>query len=264
MASSTNLERENLALRKELERAQEKLFRLDQLKRNFTALVASELRTPVTILLGYASLLEERALVGANETTSAIAAQAANLKRLVDSIVVLHQIDLRQIRVFPRRFRLSDLVENVIQIEKHDTVQKSLSIENKICSDIIIEADRELVSLIFSNLLSNAIMFSSSGGKIIFAAQVDQKLVNVSVSDQGIGIVAGEERYIFERFYQPGEPLKRRHNGIGLGLAIAKALVELHGGEIWVESALNKGSTFHFTIPCSAPRNGFEQIQSKN
>ena len=237
---------------------------LDQLKRNFTALVASELRTPVTILLGYANLLEEQALVGTNESVAAIASQSVKLKRLVDSIVTLYQIDTHQIRIVPRPLPLADLAENSIQIHKHEWTQKNLRIENQIGDDVIVEADRELVSLIFANLLSNATKFSPRGGKITVAAQARDKMIAVSVSDQGIGIVAEELDYIFDRFYQPGDPLSRKHNGIGLGLTLAKTLVELHNGQIYVESALDIGSTFHFTLPSLVPKDSLDPLHPKS
>lgn len=249
MVHQLDLEKENRALREELQRAQEKLFQLDQLKLNFVALTAAELRNPLAVMLGYANRLQEQSHNGTRESSAVIVSQAAHLKRIIDSIVLLQQVESQQLRVSSHSLTLAPLAQAAIRAQEYDIAQKSLSIENHIADDCTVIADRELVSIILANLLANAIKFSPHDKTIVFSAETPDDFAVISITDQGIGILPEEMPYIFERFYQAGDPFKRRYGGIGLGLAIAKTLIELQGGRIWVESALNKGSTFRFTLP---------------
>jgi signal transduction histidine kinase len=113
----------------------------------------------------------------------------------------------------------------------------------------LITADRQKLGLILVNLLSNAVKFTPEGGRIAIEAKWNEREVLVSVNDTGIGIPPEEHERIFERFYQVGDSLTRKHGGIGLGLSIVEGMVELCGGRIWVESEVGRGSTFNFTIP---------------
>jgi signal transduction histidine kinase len=126
---------------------------------------------------------------------------------------------------------------------------KGHSIEIKLPEDLPpIAADRQKLGLILVNLLSNAIKFTPEGGRITVEAKSNEPEIWVSVRDTGIGIPPEEHEMIFERFYQVEDSLTRKQGGIGLGLAIAKGIVELCGGRIWVESKVGRGSTFTFTI----------------
>ncbi len=113
----------------------------------------------------------------------------------------------------------------------------------------MVYADRERLTLVLNHLLSNSIKFSPAKATIEISARADVTCVVTSIHDTGLGIPEEEQSHIFDRFYQVGDPLTRHHNGLGLGLAIAKAIVELHHGRIWVESSGQQGSTFHFSLP---------------
>jgi signal transduction histidine kinase len=127
-------------------------------------------------------------------------------------------------------------------------VEKNLSIQVDIASDLYLYADRTALHDIFINLLSNAFKFTSDGGQIsIIASQKDRSIL-IEIRDTGMGIPEDKLQAIFDEFYQVEGG---KHGGTGLGLAIAKRLVEEHGGNIWVESQLGKGSTFYFTLPLS-------------
>jgi signal transduction histidine kinase len=112
-----------------------------------------------------------------------------------------------------------------------------------------VTGDEDRLLQVFDNLLGNAIKFSPDGGNIVVGVQDGGDRLQVSVSDQGIGIPRDQHERIFERFYQVDGSAQRRYGGAGLGLAIVKRIVEDHGGQVWVESEPGRGSTFYFTVP---------------
>ena len=123
-----------------------------------------------------------------------------------------------------------------------------------------VEVDDEKISLVLSNLLSNAIKFVPEGGRIEVTAQ-DYKLgILCSVSDNGPGIPAKDQARIFDRFYQARSKHMAGHGGMGIGLTIVKHLVELHGGQVWVESQVDHGTTFYFTLPLQQPESSLETL----
>lgn len=251
-------EKENLALREELKRARMESRRLDQMKRDFIALAAHELRSPLAILLGYARILEEEATGVAHEHAAIVAAHAWQLKHLVDALLTLQQVDAGEIALRLENLALAEIVQNVLDRQQRDLREKTLTVQIQVPADLLVRADRERLALILANLLSNAIKYSPRGGTLTIAAQAEPTCAIVSLRDQGIGIPPEEQAHIFERFYQVGNPFTRRYTGLGLGLAVAKTLVELHNGRIWVESVPNQGSAFYFSLPRVIRNNGHD------
>lgn len=248
-----DLETENAALREELERARVQLRHLEESKRSFVALAAHELRTPLTILFGYAKLMGDGSEREAHEYAGIIATYSWQLKNTVDSIIALQQIDTGELVLDLQALPLAEIVENAIASRQHEIVEKALEIRSDLENDLYVQADRERLLLIFAQLLSNSIRYTPHAGTVTVEARAKQAGVQISIRDNGIGISAEELPHIFERFYQTGSPLTRQYNGIGLGLAVAKELVELHGGRIWVESKSNQGSAFHISLPRTKP-----------
>ncbi len=244
-----DLEKENLALREELSRVQAELRRADQLKRDFTALAAHELRAPLAVLLGYAKILESEATGATLERAEIIAAQAWRLKDLVDAILILQQIDAGEITLHMEPIAIRQILERIVDEHRQEIDDKSLNVRTQAAKDLYVYADRERLVLILNHLLSNSIKFSPQNASLSLSAHVDVTCVVISIHDEGLGIPDEEQSHIFDRFYQIGDPLTRHHNGLGLGLAVAKAIVELHHGRIWVESTPQGGSTFHFSLP---------------
>ena len=117
-----------------------------------------------------------------------------------------------------------------------------------------LKADRDKIQLVINNLLTNAIKFTGPGGRILVSAERKNDEMNVHVADTGIGIPQSEIDRIFDRFYQVEPHLTRQYGGLGLGLAIAKGMIDLHGGRMWVESVEGKGSRFSFSVPIAGPR----------
>jgi signal transduction histidine kinase len=250
--SPRDLETENVALREELERARSKLRHLEESKRSFVALAAHELRTPLTILFGYAKLMGDGSESEAREYAGIIATYSWQLKNTVDSIITLQQIDTGELGLDLRALPLGEIIDNAVASRQREISEKALEIQSDLESGLYVQADRERLLLVFGQLLANSIKYTPHAGTIAIEARAKQASIQVSLRDNGIGIPAEELPHVFERFYQSSNPLTRQHSGIGLGLAVAKEIVELHGGRIGVESRPSQGSTFYFSLPRAA------------
>jgi signal transduction histidine kinase len=120
--------------------------------------------------------------------------------------------------------------------------------------DLLVEGEGSKIAIALSNLVKNALTFTNQHGKVVVKTEALPGYVQVSVTDNGIGIPAADLPHIFERFFQVESHLTRRHGGMGLGLSVAKAMVDLHGGRMWAESTEGKGSTFSFLLPLERPQ----------
>jgi signal transduction histidine kinase len=155
-----------------------------------------------------------------------------------------------QFRIKMKSLDVSRLLQEIIQDFIPLAQVKGQSLTTQIEPSIMVEADEHRLEQIINNLLSNAIKFTPEGGKIKLKAKQSNSEVIVEVSDNGKGIAHEEQQNLFRPYYRvPAD--RRRYDGLGLGLSIAKQLVELHGGKIWMESTLEKGSTFYFSLPLS-------------
>lgn len=244
-----DLEKENAALREELSRAQAELSRVEQLKRDFIALSAHELRAPLAILLGYAKILEGEAVDPTHERAQIIVAQAWRLKDLIDEILILQQVDAGEVTLHLEPIAIRQILQDAVDDHRKEIGDKALNMRLYAAGEMLVYADRERLALVLNHLLSNSIKFSPAKGTVAICARSEVTCVVTSIRDEGLGIPDEEQSHIFDRFYQIADPLTRHHNGLGLGLAVAKALVELHHGRIWVESTGQRGSTFHFSLP---------------
>ncbi len=236
----------------ELRRAYEELQEADRLKDEIVQNVSHELRTPLTFIKGYVDLLLDGSmgpLTEAQREAMEIIAEKTNLlSRLVGDIVTLQRIERGTLN-----FEAVDIVALArISIQSFQLTASQAGLEFSMedpGAPVIVWGDRERLSQVLDNLLHNAVKFSPNGGRITVRVQDLEDCVQVSVQDTGIGIPPDKLERIFERFYQVDGSTKRRFGGMGLGLAIVKRIVEAHGGRVWAESELGKGSTFYFTIP---------------
>jgi len=251
---------ENARLFEEIQRAYEELQYLDRMKSQFINIAAHELRTPLAILLGYVSLLEEEARPETREWIRIIARNAIRLRSLIDDMLSLHHLETGEVQIRLEKVELSDLIEDVVADFRPliEAGQQKLQID--LANLPPVTTDRQKLALVISNLLSNAVKFTPAGGRITIRAWPDSldeskvpRFLRFSVSDTGRGIPPEERERIFNRFYQIEDALTREHGGLGLGLAIARGTVERLGGRIWVESTVGEGSTFYFTIPIGEP-----------
>ncbi len=241
---------ENANLFQEIQRAYNELKKLDHMKSEFINIAAHELRTPLAILMGYASIMEEEASGQEQARLGVITRNAMRLRALIDDMLNLNYLETGQAHLRLEAVDLSQLIRNVVLDMRSLFEEKSLSVEVCVPDDFPeMITDREKLDLVLVNLLSNAVKFTPEGGNVWLKAWVEGAKALVSVRESGIGIPAEEIDRIFERFYQVASSLTRQQGGTGLGLAIAKGMVELCGGRIWVESELGKGSTFTFEVP---------------
>ncbi len=241
---------ENARLFEEIQRAYQELRKLDHLKSEFINIAAHELRTPLAILMGYAGVLEEDAQGEIKERLQIIVRNAMRLRSLIDNMLDLRHLEMGQNQLRLSRFSLNKAITSAVRDLTPLARDKGQHIQVHFAGESVeINADLHKFDLILINLLSNAIKFTPEGGKVYVEARLTEDEALVTVQDTGIGIPPEEQERIFDRFYQVGNSLTREHGGMGLGLAIAKGMVELCGGRIWVESEVDQGSTFTFTIP---------------
>lgn len=226
----------------------------DRAKTEFISTVSHELRTPMTSIKGYVDLL----LLGSAGPLSEmqrrflqiVKSNADRLKLLVDDLLDISRIESGRLQLDLRPVPLEAAVEAVVASLKARLDEKNQRLELDLPAFLPpVQADKDRLIQILMNLVSNAHKYTPEGGQIRIRACVEGEAVHVAVSDTGIGIPPEALPRIFERFYRVDDPRVQETPGTGLGLSIVKALVEMHGGRIWVESEVGRGSTFHFTIP---------------
>ena len=243
----------------EKKRYEQRLKELDKMKSDFVSNVSHELRTPLTSIKGSVDNMLDGLTGSLNEKQvrylTRIKSNTDRLSRLINDLLDLSRIEAGRVEVRPTSLTLTALAEEVAEQVKALAAEKRIQIEVP-SSDprITAWADRDKVTQILTNLIGNAIKFTPQNGKINVALESDgDEHVQISIADTGPGILPEERNKIFSKFYQVANLEKQKPRGSGLGLAISKALVEMHGGKIWVESELGKGSTFYFTLPAQQP-----------
>jgi signal transduction histidine kinase len=174
-----------------------------------------------------------------------------HLAGLINDLLDLSKIESGKIEVKSSRISLTGLVYDVVEALRPVAAEKVIALEATVREpSILVWADRDKINQVLTNLIGNAIKFTPVQGRVtVVASRNGGESVQVSVSDTGPGVPPGEEEKIFAKFYRIAQVNGENSKGTGLGLAISKALVELHGGKIWVESELSRGSTFSFTLP---------------
>jgi signal transduction histidine kinase len=233
--------------------------KVERMKSEFVSVVSHELRTPLTSIHGSLGLLAA-GLVGADSSKGKRMLEIAvnntdRLIRLLNDILDVEKLDSGKIGMRHRPCSAGELMRVAADV-MHPMAQKhGVTLELQDCNWKIL-ADPDRVEQCLTNLLSNAIKFSDSGSRVkVRASRIGNEL-RFEVSDQGRGIPAGKQDEIFERFHQVDASDSRRKGGTGLGLAISRSIVQQHGGRIWVESELGKGSTFFFTMPLAKTETG--------
>jgi len=237
----------------DLESQNNKLLRLDQLKDQFLANTSHELKTPLTGIVGIIDIIQEKLFEitdpKINQYLSLINSSAKKLLHLVNDILDFSKLKHEKLRLNQQPLDLKVVGDIVISLNQILLAGKSIQIENAIPENLpLVSVDENRIQQIFHNLISNAIKYTQKGN-IKLSAQVDKDRVQVSVKDSGIGIALEHHETIFNSFEQVDGSLGRKHEGIGLGLAITRKLVQNHGGEISVVSGRGEGSEFIFDLP---------------
>jgi signal transduction histidine kinase len=241
---------ENAQLVTALQKAYRQLNEVDQLKSDFIAIASHELRTPLGLILGYAAMLKEDANPDTVQQLDVVLHAALRLRGLIDDMVNLQQIGEHRAKLDVEEFLLQDVILAAIQAA-HDlyTTKEQTIVAEPPTQPIQVSADRSKILLVLNNLLNNAIKFTAAHGHIAITSEIVGQEAQVHVADTGVGISTEDQHKIFERFYQVEPHLTRKHGGLGLGLAIAKGMIDLHSGRIWLESVEGRGSRFSFAIP---------------
>ena len=232
------------------------LRRLEKIRQDFVANVSHELRTPVSSIKGYAETLLEGALEdkdNAKEFIGIIYQDSNRLASLINDLLDLSKIESGKMKMFFIELDPIPLIKRTVTIIENQAKAKSIQLIIDVPQGLPkIKADEARFSQVMINLLDNAIKYSSEGGKAIISARVDGSVLQIDISDTGMGISEKDLPRIFERFYRVDKARSRELGGTGLGLSIVKHIVSAHGGQVWVKSELGHGSTFSFTIPLAA------------
>lgn len=244
----------NAQLFEATQKAYEELRQLDDLKTEFINIAAHELRTPLGAMIGYASYIEKRVPPKLHKSTRFLIASSLRLRTMVDAMLAIQRLDAGTAFLRLTQVNVRDIVKKAVMDFQPMAELEGHVIEVNVPEKLPpVQADAEKVGLVLSNLISNAIKFTPEGGRIEISARDYLKGVLISVKDNGVGISPKDQAQIFERFYQARPEHIAGHGGMGIGLTIVKHLVELHDGQVWVESEENKGSTFSFTLPHKEP-----------
>ena len=231
--------------------SQDEARNLDRLKNEFIAITSHELRTPLGLILGHATFLRE--LIGPEyyEQVDVIIRSATKLKEIIESLSSVDNYQTGGASLRSRKVSISRIIEDVSASFRDMAAQEGVSLKTDIDrnQELLIDADGSKIAIVLSSLVKNALTFTNEGGHVVIRGGLDTGCVKVSVEDDGLGIPTKDLAHIFERFYQVESHLTRRHGGMGLGLSVAKVIIEMHGGRIRAESTEGKGSTFTFLLP---------------
>jgi signal transduction histidine kinase len=216
----------------------------ETLRTDFIANVSHELKTPLAVMGNYATMLQRPGITEEekNEYAKAISEATRKLAQLITNILKLNKLENQQIFPQPKEFDLGEQLCECLLGFEDAWEAKNLEIETDIADDVRIRSDPELLSLVWNNLISNAVTFTPDGGKIGVMLKTEEHFVTVQVRDTGCGMTPEIGRHIFEKFYQ-GD-VSHATQGNGLGLALVKRVVDILGGEIGVQSVYGQGSAF--------------------
>jgi signal transduction histidine kinase/putative methionine-R-sulfoxide reductase with GAF domain len=253
-ATQSALAIQNARLFREIEDKSRQIEAANRHKSEFLANMSHELRTPLNAVIGFSEVLGERLFGELNEKqaeyTDDILTSGRHLLSLINEILDLSKVEAGRMELELATFDLPLAIDNARTFVRERATKHGITLDVKVderLGDFV--GDERKIKQILLNLLSNAVKFTPEGGRIGINARQSNGEVEISVSDTGVGIAPEDQPKIFEEFRQVGTDYAHKVEGTGLGLTLAKKFVELHGGRIWVESELGKGSTFVFTLP---------------
>jgi PAS domain S-box-containing protein len=244
---------QNERLLRELEDKSAQLEAASRHKSEFLANMSHELRTPLNAIIGFSEVLVERMFGDINdkqlEYLQDILESGRHLLSLINDILDLAKIEAGRMELEPADFDLPSAIDNALILVRERASRRGITLSSSIDERLgTIRGDERKVKQVLLNLLSNALKFTSEGGRIDLGARLHEEVAEVSVADTGIGIAPADQEAVFEEFRQVGTS-DNKAEGTGLGLALSRKFVTLHGGKIWVQSEVGRGSTFTFTLP---------------
>jgi signal transduction histidine kinase len=240
----------------ELRRLYSELEAASRHKSEFLASMSHELRTPLNAIIGFSQVLQQKLFGEVNakqeEYLEDILSSGNHLLSLINDVLDLSKVEAGQVELEVVDVSLRETLERGVVMVREKAAMGGVRLSIDVAEDVdLVRGDERRLRQVVFNLLSNAVKFTPPGGSVIVAADRVDHAVRVSVSDTGAGIAADDQDRIFEQFQQTDAGAAQRE-GTGLGLALSKRLIELHGGRIWVESAIGQGSRFTFTLPTEA------------
>jgi signal transduction histidine kinase len=251
IASQAAVAMNNANLVSELQSAYAELGKLDKLKSDFIAVASHELRTPLGLILGYASILKEEAGERASEHADVVLSSALHMRSLIEDMTNMNLLQVGAAEMVFERLPLQRIAEAAF-VEVGDLVQaKEQAAELRVPGDeLMAMVDAERLGMAITNLLNNAVRFTPGGGHIWLELERHGGEGWLRVRDDGVGISPSQLARIFDEFYQVEDHMTRRHEGIGLGLAIVRAIARAHGGRVWAESdGEGFGASFIIALP---------------
>jgi signal transduction histidine kinase/CheY-like chemotaxis protein/HAMP domain-containing protein len=256
---NTYLQTQNMAKalkiqRDELNIKTQELTAASKMKSEFLANMSHELRTPLNSIIGFSEVLHDETFGPLNEKqlkyTGNILTSGKHLLGLINNVLDLSKVEAGKMELFYEDFSISAVFDEVLAVTAPMVSKKNIVMETKINPELTtIKADKNKIKQILLNFLGNSIKFTPEGGSTTIEAHRVDDMAQISIIDTGIGISQEDQKKIFQPFKQLDSSTSRKYEGTGLGLALVKRFIELHGGKVWVESELDIGSTFTFTIP---------------
>jgi signal transduction histidine kinase len=216
--------------------------------------MSHELRTPLNAIIGFSEVLQEKMFGDLNEKQldylNDIHSSGRHLLALINDVLDLSKIEAGRMELELSKFDLPAALANALTLVRERAQRHGIALSLEVDPRLgEVQADERKCKQILLNLLSNAVKFTPDGGRVALSARLDTDKAEISVADTGIGIAKEDQQTVFEEFRQVGRDYTKKAEGTGLGLALAKRFVELHGGAIRLESEPGKGSTFTFTLP---------------
>jgi len=252
-ATQSALAIQNARLFREIADKSAQLEAASRHKSEFLANMSHELRTPLNAIIGFSEVLLERMFGELNEKQDEylkdIYASGQHLLSLINDILDLSKIEAGRMELEVTDFDLPAAIDNALTLVRERASRHGITLGQSIDDRVgMVRGDERKVKQVLLNLLSNALKFTPEGGRIDVRATVNDGMAEIAVADTGVGIAPEDQEAIFEEFRQVGTADKKVE-GTGLGLALSRKFIELHGGRIWVQSEPGKGSTFSFTLP---------------
>jgi K+-sensing histidine kinase KdpD len=254
IASQAAVAVNNARLHAEIQNAYDELSRVDKIKSDFMAIASHELRTPLGVILGYATFLKEDTQGELSTHADMVLTSALKLRSLVEEMTNMNLLRVGTVDL-QKNF---SIVQQIIS-RAYEEISATAKAKNQVVTlelpqeAISINVDSVKIERVFSNLLNNAVRFTPNGGEIAIKLVQKNNEVWTQINDTGIGIPKADLKKIFQEFYQVEDHMTRRFGGMGLGLAIAKGIVDVHNGRIWAESeGIGMGADFYVVLPAQS------------
>lgn len=229
-------------------------------KTEFLANMGHELRTPLNAVLGFAEVLEAEIVGPLNEKqTGYVRDIASSARRLIDvfnQVLAISRMDISEPQVSRDRVAVAPMIFSTLTALRERALAKDLVLSSDVGGDIVVSGDEVALRQIFGNIIGNAVKFTPSGGRVAVTSRADDEtgFVDITVADTGIGIPEDQRVRVFAAFYQVSQGLSRRHEGAGLGLTVAKRLIELQGGNIAIDDNGDQGAEVRVRLPMAPPQ----------